>query len=195
MAQIDKIKDGGEGFLTGQLLLATPSQGGSFFARTVIYVCAHSAEGAMGIVVNQPLETLKFHELLEQLNLKPGFNVPDPVVHLGGPVDTSRGFVLHSTDVTKSDTLRINDHLGITGTVDMLRLMAEGRGPRQSLLALGYAGWEPGQLEQELQENAWLTVHADDSLIFDADLGQKWERALRKLGVNPAQLSSFAGSA
>lgn len=195
MAQIDKISDGGEGFLTGQLLLATPGQQGSFFARTVIYICAHSSEGAMGIVVNQPLETLKFHELLEQLNLKPGFNVPAPVVHLGGPVDTSRGFVLHSTDVTKGDTLRINDHLGITGTVDMLRLMAEGRGPKQSLLALGYAGWGPGQLEQEFQDNAWLVVNADDNLIFDPDLGQKWEKALRKLGVNPAQLSSAAGSA
>ena len=149
----------------------------------------------MGIVINQPVGGLQFHELLEQLNLKPGFNVPAPVVHLGGPVDTSRGFVLHSNDVTKGDSVMVNDHLAITGTVDILRLIAEGRGPQKSLLALGYAGWGPGQLEHELQENSWLAVQADDALIFDAALDQKWEKALRKLGIDPLQLSAVAGTA
>lgn len=195
MANPDNEQDADTKFLTGHLLLATTKLDGSFFAKSVIYVCAHSKEGAMGIVINQPIETIQFHELLEQLNLKPGFNVPEPVVHLGGPVDTSRGFVLHSTDVTRTDTLKIDDHLGITGTTDILRQIAEGKGPSKSLLALGYAGWGPGQLEQELQENSWLTVSADDSLIFDHDLNRKWEKALKKLGVDPVHLSGTAGTA
>ena len=195
MEEPEKNNEAEDGFLTGQLLLATAQLHGSFFAKTVIYICSHNKEGAMGIVINQPIETIQFHELLEQLNLKPGFNVPTPVVHLGGPVDTSRGFVLHSTDVTKSDTLKIGDHLGITGTTDILRLIAEGRGPSKSLLALGYAGWGPGQLEHELQENSWLTVNADDGIIFDQDLNRKWEKALKKLGVDPVHLSATAGTA
>ncbi len=195
MAEAEKKTTPEDGFLKGSLLLATAALDGSYFAKAVIYLCAHNKDGAMGIIINQPMQTIKFHELLEQLNLKPGFNVPSPVVHLGGPVDASRGFVLHSTDVTKGDTLKIDEHLGITGTVDILRLMAEGRGPQKSLLALGYAGWGPGQLEQELQENSWLTVGADDGIIFDHDLDHKWEKALRKLGVDPVQLSATAGTA
>lgn len=185
----------GDSPLRNQLLIAMPSLQEDSFAKSVIYVCAHSSSGAMGIVVNQKLPTVMFKDLLGQLNMPLAEMRVEPVVHFGGPVETGRGFVLHSTDFMREDTVRINDHIGITGTVDILRAIADGGGPNKSIFALGYAGWGPGQLEAEIQMNNWLTVPADDDLLFGTDLSSKWEKAMQKIGIHPAMLSMEAGHA
>jgi putative transcriptional regulator len=138
---------------------------------------------------------VQFHDLLSQLHLPKSQLVVEPIVHFGGPVETGRGFVLHSTDFMREDTVRINDNMCITGTIDILRAIAEGKGPHRSIFALGYAGWSAGQLEHEMQQNSWLTVPADDEIIFNTDLGKKWEKALSRLGINPTLLSPEIGHA
>jgi putative transcriptional regulator len=184
-----------EGQFSQKLLIASPLQDGSF-TRSVVYVCAHSEAGAMGIVINQRIPDVMFGDLLEQLNLpQPERIVAEPVVHYGGPVETGRGFVLHTTDFMRGDSVRINDSLCVTGTVDILKAIAEGRGPTRSLFALGYAGWGPGQLESEIMTSSWLVASADDELIFAPDLSRKWERALGRMGINPAALSLQTGRA
>ncbi len=186
----------GDSPFRNHLLIAMPGLGDSFFHRSVVYVCANSAAGAMGIVINQKLQDVQFRELLEQLKLpQPQTVTQQPIVHFGGPVETGRGFVLHSTDFMREDTVRINDHICITGTIDILSSIAEGRGPARSIFALGYSGWGPGQLEQEMQSNSWLTVPADDELIFSTDIAHKWEKSLKRLGIDPAMLSMDAGRA
>lgn len=186
-----------EGYLTGQLLVAMPAMRDPRFARTVIYMCAHSEEGAIGLVLNRLIGSVSFADLLEQLELDAPLPKPksNPPIHFGGPVDTARGFVLHSSDYQSPDTLEIDDSIGLTATVDIVKSIAEGGGPKKRLLALGYAGWGPGQLDGEIQQNAWLNVPADSDLLFDDDLDSKWERALAKLGVDSALLSSEAGRA
>jgi len=178
-----------------QLLVAMPGLRGETFARSVVYICAHSPAGAMGLVVNQRLPEVKFKDLLAQLNLPHSELKMDPIVHFGGPVESGRGFVLHSIDFKREETMFINSHIGITGTVDILRAISEGQGPSKSIFALGYAGWGPGQLDAEMQANAWLTVPADDELIFGPDLSNKWEKALMKMGITPFALSSEVGHA
>jgi putative transcriptional regulator len=177
------------------LLIAMPSLDDGFFSRSVVYICAHSAAGAMGIVINQRLPDVGFGDLLSQLKLPQSPLLAEPIVHFGGPVETGRGFVLHSADFMREDTVRINDSLCITGTVDILQAIAAGKGPARSIFALGYAGWSAGQLEAEMQANAWLTVPADDELIFGTALDNKWEKALGRLGINPLTLSAEAGHA
>lgn len=189
--------------LEGQMLIAMPTIGDQRFSRSLIYLCAHSDEGAMGIVVNRRSRSLKFTELLVQLEvigeedeirLPPGLD--DVHVLRGGPVETGRGFVLHSPDYhASSATLAIDQDISLTATVDILRAIAHGEGPRRAILALGYAGWAGGQLELEIQQNGWLTCPADESLVFDEDHASKYHRALRKLGVDPASLVSDAGHA
>jgi putative transcriptional regulator len=196
-------KSGKRGFLNGQMLIAMPSMGDERFARSVIYVCAHSAEGAMGIVVNQPAGHLSFSELLVQLDVIPAADViqvagrADAIKVLkGGPVDTQRGFVLHSADFfIENSTLPIDEGICLTATLDILKAIARGDGPASAVLALGYAGWAPGQLENEIQGNGWLHCAADADLIFGADPDVKYEMALRKLGIGPGMLSSTAGHA
>jgi putative transcriptional regulator len=191
------------GFLDGQLLVAMPSMGDERFERTVIYLCAHSAEGAMGIVVNKPAADLSFPDLLVQLEIVPEgerIRLPKRVdrmrVLMGGPVETSRGFVLHSPDFfIDESTLPIDEGVCLTATVDILRAIARGEGPAEAVLALGYAGWGAGQLETEIQNNGWLHCPADPGLIFDGALDIKYDLALRKIGVDPAMLSSEAGHA
>jgi putative transcriptional regulator len=178
-----------------RLLIAMPSLLEGDFNKSVIYMCAHSEAGAMGIVINQPLPNVAFGELLEQLSLTPSRTVMEPLIHFGGPVDTGRGFVLHSNDFVREDTVHIEDGMCITGTIDILKAMAEGTGPHKSIFALGYAGWGPGQLETEIQLNNWLTVPADDDIIFSPDLPGKWEKALSSLGIRPHALSLHAGRA
>lgn len=185
----------GDSPFRNQLLVAMPCMQADAFTRSVIYVCAHSPAGAMGIVVNQQLQAVAFKDLLTQLNLPHSELRMDPIVHFGGPIETGRGFVLHSTDFMREDTVRINDHIGITGTVDILRAIAEGTGPNKSIFALGYAGWGPGQLDAEMHANSWLTLPADDDLIFNTDLSSKWERAMTKIGINPLNLSFETGHA
>lgn len=180
--------------LTGTLLVAMPSMGDQRFARSVIFLCAHSRDGAMGLVVNKVLDDLTLPSLLEQLSLDRG-SADDEPIHFGGPVETSRGFVLHSADYVQESTLVINDQMALTATVEVLKAIAGGEGPERKVLALGYAGWSAGQLDAEIQANGWLSVPADDELVFGAEHEHKWERALAKLGVSPAMLSGEAGHA
>ena len=183
------------GYLTGQLLVAMPQMRDPRFMRTVIYMCAHSTDGAMGLVVNKLVDNVSFPDLLEQLNIQTGPVEDDIFVHFGGPVETGRGFVLHSSDYVQDATLVIDEQIGLTATVDILKSIAEGGGPDRSLLALGYAGWGAGQLDEEIQANGWLTVAPDVPLVFDDDLDGKWERAMNKMGVDFSKLSGDAGHA
>jgi putative transcriptional regulator len=182
-------------YLTGQFLLAMPSMPDARFARTLVYVCSHNEDGAMGLVVNRPFEALDFEGLLEQLDIEVDDVVRDIPIHTGGPVETGRGFVLHSADYVQDSTLIVSETVALTATVDILRQIAGGRGPHHALLALGYAGWSPGQLEAEIQHNGWLTTEADDEILFNTDLDQKYPRALAKLGVDISMLSGDAGHA
>ncbi len=185
----------GSGYLTGQLLIAMPQMNDPRFARTVIYICAHTADGAMGLVVNREIEALTFPDLLKQLNIDAEV-VDDRIqVLFGGPVETGRGFVLHSSDYVQNATMLVDKRVGLTATMEVLKDIASGNGPRLNLLALGYAGWGPGQLDAEIHANGWLTVPADDELIFDPDLDNKWERALAKIGIDSSMLSGEAGHA
>ena len=190
-------------FLDGQMLIAMPAMSDERFARTVIYVCAHSSEGAMGIVVNQAAQNIKFPDLLVQLEVIPAaerIQLPNSAetvkVLKGGPVETGRGFVLHSADFfIENSTLPIDEGICLTATLDILKAIARGAGPHEAVLALGYAGWAPGQHEQEIQQNGWLHCAADQDLIFGRDIEHKYEQALRKLGIDLAMLSSEAGHA
>jgi len=182
--------------LTGQLLVAMPQMQDPRFARSVVYLCAHSEEaGAMGLVVNKTIDALSIEELYAHLKLEPvRHNQPRPV-HFGGPVDPGRGFVLHSADYREEGTLGIGGEFAMTATLDILRAIGKGSGPRRSLLALGYAGWAPGQLDAEVRANGWLSVAADPDLVFGEEDDSKWQRALAKLGVSPEMLSADAGHA
>ncbi len=182
-------------FLTGNLLVAMPQMQDPRFARTVIYMCVHNEEGAMGLVVNRLVESVTFPELLEQLDIGPESKPDDIRVHFGGPVESGRGFVLHSADYKQGGTVIVNDTIALTATVDILKAIAKGAGPQRALLALGYAGWGPGQLDMEIQQNVWFHAPADEALIFDADLDSKWERAAAKIGIALSHLSSEAGHA
>jgi putative transcriptional regulator len=195
-------KKSARGYLDGQMLIASPSMSDDRFAKTLVYICAHSPEGAMGIVVNQPANNIKFPDLLVQLNVvsdKDQIQVlpehDDVKVMKGGPVETGRGFVLHSADFfIENSTLPIDEGICLTATIDILKAIATGTGPASAILALGYAGWAPGQLESEIQNNGWLHCPADSELIFGAP-EQKYEKAMRKLGIAPGMLSSEAGHA
>ncbi len=202
LGKSEKKKPGGS-YLDGQFLVAMPSMTDPRFERSVIYVCAHTAEGAMGIVINKIASHISFPELLVQLEILPderAIRLPEPAsrmrVHKGGPVETGRGFVLHTSDFRiENSTLPIDDAVCLTATLDILKAIAHGRGPRRALLALGYAGWSAGQLESELQANGWLHCPADIDLLFDADLEHKYERALRSIGIDLSHLSSQSGRA
>ena len=183
------------GYLPGQLLVAMPTMGDSRFSRTVIYMCAHTPEGAMGLVVNRLLGSITFPDLLEQIGIEAPDTDQEIRVHFGGPVESGRGFVLHSSDYVLDGTLVLDDSISLTASVDILKAIADGGGPARRLLALGYAGWGPGQLETEIQANGWLNVPADSSLVFDESLDTKWKRALGKLGVDLSMLSGEAGHA
>lgn len=183
------------GYLTGNLLIAMPSMADPRFARTVIYLCAHSEQGAMGLVVNKPMPQITFVDLLEQLEIETQGIVEDQLVHFGGPVESGRGFVLHSGEFQREGTMMVDESVGLTATIDILRAIATGEGPERHLLALGYAGWGVGQLDVEIQANGWLHAPADEAILFDQDLSTKWERAIAKLGVSPAMLSGDAGHA
>jgi putative transcriptional regulator len=181
--------------LTGQLLIAMPSMADPRFARSVICLCAHSPEGAMGIVLNRPILRPSFPELLQQLEIEP--NPPRRSVPLcaGGPVEGGRGFVLHTADWKEAGTMEVTDSIALTASLDVLRDIASGGGPRACILALGYAGWGAGQLDQEIQANAWLSVELDEQILFDDQYDTKWRRALARLNVDPLLLSANAGHA
>jgi len=182
--------------LTGKLLIAMPGMGDPRFDRAVVMLCAHSGEGAMGLIINKRVPELMLDDLLEQLEIARGDGSRGQVVHLGGPVEGGRGFVLHSLEEpSRETTMQIDEAFGMTATKDILVEIASGAGPHEKLTALGYAGWGPGQLESELQQNAWLTVDADAGLVFDTADSEKWARALKKLGIDPLMLSAEGGRA
>ncbi|MEH6402273.1 MAG: YqgE/AlgH family protein [Sneathiella sp.] len=182
-------------YFDGQILIAMPTMSDPRFRKAVILLCAHSSDGAMGIVLNKNINIISFKELLKQLDLTPNTEGQKTSIHFGGPVETERGFVLHSTDLMHESTMKIGDGIALTATIDMLKTMAVGEGPSDSFLALGYSGWGPGQLEDEIQDNGWLIVDADPDLVFGGKLEQKWQRAIQKLGIDPNFLSSEFGHA
>ena len=184
-----------DGSLAGQLLVAMPQMADPRFARSVVYLCAHSADGAMGLVVNRLIDSLTFQNLLEQIGVEQSAAADDMPIHFGGPVESSRGFVLHTADYVQDSTLVIEDDIALTATMDVLKAIARGEGPQRRVLALGYAGWGAGQLDAEIQANGWLLVPADLDLVFDDDNDSKWERAMAKIGIDLSLLSSEAGHA
>lgn len=193
----------GDDFLDGQLLIAMPLMTDRRFARSVVYLCAHSEDGAMGLIINQRAPHISFPDLLERLGIVPS-DAGDGLsnekqslsILVGGPVETGRGFVLHSSDYFADDsTLPIEDGVCLTATIDILKAIAAGKGPNKAMLALGYAGWSPGQLESEIQANGWLNCPADLGLIFNPDVESKYTRAFAKIGIDPSHLVSDSGHA
>ncbi len=185
-----------EQFLDGRLLIAMPGMGDPRFERAVIFMCAHSAEGAMGLIINKPAPELRLRTLLAQLRIKSEVDLDETPVHFGGPVEHGRGFVLHSADYTvDGGSLQVNPSFAMTATLDILQDMARGEGPDRALLALGYSGWGPGQLESEIQSNGWLIAAADPDLVFTGRPNEKWEAALRSLSIDPRLLSVSGGRA
>jgi putative transcriptional regulator len=187
--------DANDNHLAGMLLVAMPGMPDPRFDRSVIFLCAHSSEGAMGIVVNQLASNVAFDSIIEQLGIEPTAEAAGLKVHVGGPVESSRGFVLHSADYVHENTLMIDKGFALTATVDVLRAIAGGAGPKQKVFALGYAGWAPGQLDAEIQRNGWLIAPPDQQIVFELDDADKWAGALKKIGVDPSLLSSTAGHA
>ena len=189
------IKDKLSSYLDGNLLIAMPQMKDPRFERSVIYMVAHTDDGAMGLVLNQLADSITFPDLLEQLEIDRSLSEQPISVHFGGPVETGRGFVLHSPEYQQEATLPVDHTVSLTATVEIVKDIAEGRGPRDCLLALGYAGWGPGQLETEIQQNGWLHVSADSELVFNKDISKTWEQAIAKLGFDLSMLSEDAGHA
>ena len=179
--------------LSGQLLIAMPGMGDPRFERSVIFVCAHSEDGAMGLIINKPYNAITFSSLLEQLGVSKYEGAQTIDVQLGGPVEVSRGFVLHSQDYIRDASMIVDEELALTATLDILSDIAGNCGPRRYLLALGYAGWGPGQLDTEILNNGWLNTEADEDLVFNKDLESKWAQALNKMGIDPLKLSDNVG--
>ncbi len=181
-------------YLCGQLLIATPLVNETCFEKSLIYICSHSAEGAMGVLVNNVLNDITCSELLDQLNIKDAIRYLPPI-HFGGPVDTSRGFILHTNDYATNNTLIINENIALTATIDILQDIVAGKGPSKSLIALGCAGWKAGQLEEEIKGNSWICTTATEELIFGNNNHQKWGNSTRALGVDFIRYSTVAGHA
>lgn len=182
--------------LSGKLLIAMPGMGDPRFEKSVVFMCAHSPEGAMGLIVNKPAEDLSLGDVLKQLEIDASSITKAGLVFFGGPVEGGRGFVLHSGEYDNdASTLRVDDAFSMTATRDILEAMAHGEGPKEALAALGYAGWSPGQIEDEILQNAWLTCDAEEAIVFSPDNEGKWSAALAKLGIDPLLLSSEGGNA
>ncbi len=195
-----KIKDlQDEGYLTGKLLLATPSMRDPRFANAVIYICSHDENGAMGLVVNNTLPGMKFKHLMNELKLESDISVDPSILKTplmnGGPVDTGRGFLMHGADFKVKESMTVDEKIYLSGTIESLQAVAQGEGPRDRLIMFGYAGWDAGQLNEEIQSNSWLITDADPELIFNTPNNKKWDLAVHAMGVNPALLSSDAGRA
>ena len=188
----DKEKDG---YLSGQLLIAMPGMTDPRFSESVIYLCAHNEDGAMGLVVNKLMGSLSFAELLQQMKIDSGAAGSKVGVHFGGPVESGRGFVLHSTDYNSEETMRVNNDFALTATIDVLKSIAGGKGPADAMFALGYAGWAAGQLDTEMQNNGWLNCAADSGIVFGEDNEAKWKSAAAKMGIDLSLLTSDVGHA
>ena len=185
----------GEARLTGQLLIAMPGMEDPRFSHSVIYLCAHTEDGAMGLVLNKPLASPTFEDLLRQLDVTPTPPARQIALYDGGPIDGARGFVLHTADWTSDGSLQVDGTMALTASLDVLKAIAAGEGPRAGLLALGYASWGAGQLDEEIHSNSWLSAPASVDLVFDDDHSTKWRRAFASIRVDPAWLSGVAGHA
>jgi putative transcriptional regulator len=194
MTEVEISRDHEPGIYEGQLLIATPSLYGSCFARSVVYLCNHNEEGAMGLIINQTLDDIDGNKIVENLDISLKGNL-DLSVHFGGPVDLVRGFVLHSPDYQAKDTYMINEQTALSSSLDVLQDISNGDGPKKCLLALGYSGWGAGQLETEIEANSWFTVPASDDLIFGTDNDGKWQKAAESVGVDLFKFSEEAGHA
>lgn len=201
MDLLEATRNNDKGFLDGHFLIAMPAMHDSNFARTVIYVCAHSEDGAMGFIINRP-QDVSFSDILMHLKIVEGDElahlpsaVADIPVQSGGPVDSGRGFVLHTEDYHCASSIPLSEDICLSTTQDVIRAISAGKGPKQVAMLLGYAGWGAGQLEQEVSQNAWLTCPASEAMIFDPDLDTKYERAMALLGINPSSLSNEIGHA
>lgn len=183
------------GYLEGQLLVATTLITESCFNRSVLYLCSHGRDGAMGVIVNHVMRDLSYGSVLEQLNISIPKEFQPPPVYLGGPVESSRGLVIHSPDYKHEDTVLLSNNIAVTSNLQILRDIVVEKGPKKNLLTLGYAGWAPGQLEAEIEANSWISVPADPALIFDTDDTAKWERAAKSLGIDMFKLSGDVGHA
>ena len=188
--------EGGPSPYEGKLLLATPGiNDGSYFDKSLIYICAHSDEGAIGIIVNQPMPMVEFDDLTENIGVEKSDIIKRPHIYFGGPVDTERGFVLHSTEYTGAHSIKLSEQLALNASIDILKNMALGQGPKHAIFALGYAGWGPGQLDEEVEKNFWLTLDVKDHILFQAKAHDKWSMAMHEIGVTPEHLSASAGRA
>jgi putative transcriptional regulator len=181
--------------LTGKCLIASPFMDDRRFKRSVVFICGHTETGAMGLIINNTLDEPDFSDLLRQFNIEPDEDTPDLTIVAGGPVDSMRGFVLHSLDYKDVGTQIIDEDLGLSSSLDVLKAMAKGEGPKQAMLALGYTGWDEGQLEREMSEHAWLVTDADRDLLFEISCNHRWDAALSRLGVQPASISQLSGRA
>lgn len=191
-----KNSDPSSGYLAGQLLVATPLVNSTGFSHSVIFLCAHNAEGAMGIIINHIIGNMSYRELFDQLSIEEGENVPGLPVHYGGPVEINRGFVIyHFDDLPYPDTLIATGNIAISSSIHVLRDIAAGKGPKERILALGYAGWGPGQLESEIESNSWISVPASRELIFETENETKWKKAAQSQGIDISKLTSDVGHA
>ena len=181
--------------LTGQILVSTPALEDERFFKTVIYMCAHSSEGSMGIIINKKIDFDLYPDLLEQLGIDKSINNNKLFIRYGGPIESGRGFILHSDDIIKKETLNINKGVALTSTADFFTELTKGNGPKNSILALGYAGWGPGQLEKEIMQNSWTSLKVESSFLFDDEINNKWLKAYNILGIDPNKLSHFSGRA
>ncbi len=181
--------------LTGQLLISMPSLNDERFFKTVIYLCAHSKDGAMGIIINKKIDYDLYPDLLQQLGIDKPLGNKKLFIRYGGPVESGRGFILHSDEIMQKDTLSIEKGVALTSTAEFFEDLSEDKGPRNSILALGYAGWSPGQLENEILSNSWMTLQTDSSFLFDDEVSNKWLNAYKLLGIDPNKLSYQSGRA
>ena len=181
-------------FLSGQLLLAMPGIGDPRFEKAVIAMCVHDEQGALGIGLGRVIPRLGFHDLLKQLDIAPG-DAPNVAIHVGGPVDQQRGFILHSRDWGGSESVQVGDRWVLSGTLEVLKAIAAGEGPARWVAALGYAGWGPGQLEEEMGRHGWFVTPGDEALLFDSDVTTRWAEAFRAAGIEPGMLMAESGTA
>ncbi len=181
--------------LTGKIIVSMPSLEDERFFKTVIYMCAHSSEGSMGIIINKKIDYDLYPDLLEQLGIDKPLDKKKLFIRYGGPIESGRGFVLHSDDMIRKETLNIDKGIALTSTSEFFDDLSLGKGPKNSILALGYAGWGPGQLEVEIMQNSWMTLSVDSSFLFDEEVSGKWVKAYKLLGVDPNNLSFHSGRA
>ena len=181
--------------LTGQIIVSMPSLEDERFYKTVIYICAHSSEGSMGIIINKKIDYDLYPDLLQQLGIDKPLNNKKLFIRYGGPVESGRGFVLHSDDMVRKETLNIDKGVALTSTAEFFEDLSKGKGPKNCILALGYAGWQPGQLESEIMRNSWMSLSVDNSFLFDDEVSRKWSQAYKLIGIDPNSLSFQSGNA